>query len=391
MGLTVWRWCAGVAGGCVAVAAALLPFPSGVEQSWAGATPAPLAAELGQLSGEIRLAHAALRTYRSTAGLERWKAASASNDTTAIRIDRTLPPAIANAARAIALDQWKTLGSASAAHSEIFIYLDTTAIPRASVAEGSRRSIEGRGMVDIAVALPEVTDDTRCVSLVRLRGLSAAHVDALRNQSLTGVCGFFAAFGKPGAHVARWLAETDYRFARRTDWHIPRAPAIDATSKYALSEHGGRCLTGSRASCLNALFIATDSTASMASTRAPAFVIEGVSSDAGTAAATSTRSLGDAESGFLADAVRAIGPERFTLFWTARETPNAAFATAAGVGLDEWTQRWTTRTYGAVSTRPVVRALDVVWLAVAMPVLVVIAVRPRERLLAQSARKSRDG
>ena len=42
--------------------------------------------------------------------------------------------------------------------------------------------------------------------LVRLRGVSESHVDALRSQSLVGICGFYGAFGLPGSGIQDWLS-----------------------------------------------------------------------------------------------------------------------------------------------------------------------------------------
>jgi len=94
-------------------------------------------------------------------------------------------------------------------------------------------------------------------------------------------------------------------------------------------------------------------------------------------------SLGNAEGQFLADAVRSVGPERFARFWQASAEPGAAFHGATGVSFDDWTQRWLVRTYGAPGARPGVAVGDLVWLAALAPFALVIAVRPRERVLVE--------
>jgi ABC-type cobalamin/Fe3+-siderophores transport system ATPase subunit len=61
--------------------------------------------------------------------------------------------------------------------------------------------------------------------------------------------------------------------------------------------------------------------------------------------------------------------------------PDSAYRSSSGTSLESWTQQWLTRTYGAVGERPTVRVRDVAWIALAAPILLVIAARPRERVL----------
>jgi hypothetical protein len=78
-------------------------------------------------------------------------------------------------------------------------------------------------------------------------------------------------------------------------------------------------------------------------------------------------------------AVREFGFERFGQFWKSTAPPDAAFASAMGVTLDAWTQRWMRRTFGDVPQRPTPRLGHVIWLVAGAPVLLFIAARPRER------------
>ncbi len=94
--------------------------------------------------------------------------------------------------------------------------------------------------------------------------------------------------------------------------------------------------------------------------------------------------LGGAEDELLADAVRAIGPDRFARFWASSSRPDAAYLAAAGVSLESWTQQWLTRTYGTLGQRPTVRLSEVMWLAIVMPLVLFVAARPRERILADT-------
>ena len=99
--------------------------------------------------------------------------------------------------------------------------------------------------------------------------------------------------------------------------------------------------------------------------------------------ARSRSELGNVEGELLMSAVREFGPERFGTFWRSSAAPDAAFSQATGVTLDAWTRAWLTRTLGALPTRPTIRGSHVVWLAVAFPLLLTVAARPRERVLAE--------
>lgn len=380
MGVTIWRWTAGVAIGCAAIVALLLPFPPAVIDTWTPAAPPPLADEMGKLTRAAGQAQAAVRDYRAAQALDRWSAARSGAATTLVRIDRSVPASVAAQARTIALEQWAALTTpVSAQQAEVFVYVDSTSIPRADDAPGTRRWLEPRRLVDVAYALPAATGTDECVVLVRLRGVSAMHVDALRRQSFIGVCGFYAAFGLPGNAIEAWLAGSNYRFARRSDWSVARAPATDASSLYGLGEATARCLTGDRKACRNALRLGTAGTSGEPK---PGHRLAWVLDGATPAGATAPAWLGFADDELLADAVRSVGAERFGRFWRSASAPDSAFLTATGIEMEQWTQRWLTQVYGAPPPRPSARVGDIVWLSIAAAAALLIARRPRERILA---------
>jgi hypothetical protein len=384
MGMTLWRWGACVGLICAVIGAVLLPFPTATPQSWASNAPPALTVEIEKLTDAAVRAQAAVRSYRSLQALDRWNVARTRADTALIRMDTSVPAVVAAAAHTIVAERWAALGPlASAAHAEVFIYIDSTTIPRVSDASATRRVLEPRRFLDVAFALPQATDGQRCVALVRLRGVSPAHIAALRQQSLIGVCGFFAAFGMPGDGIRPWLVATGYQFARQSDWAVARAPAIDASSLYGLGDAGGLCLTGSASGCLDALGVNNGRVDdARPATDRLAWVMDAATSRYTTMPlARPTASLGAAENGLLADAVRSVGPERFAEFWRSGSKPDAAFLTSTGTSLESWTQQWLTRTYGSLGERPSVRVRDVAWLAIAAPLLLVVAARPRERVL----------
>jgi hypothetical protein len=387
MGVTIARWCIAVAAVCTAIAALALPFPDPRPQQWVSGAPAPLASEVANLVRASGNAYAAVRRYRSEQALDRWREASRLDDTTLIRIDATVPAAAREAVRTVASEQWASFAQhASGAHAEIFVYVDSSSIARADVAKASRRPLEPRRFLDVSFALPDAVDGARCVAIVRLRGTSKAHLDALRNESLVDVCGFFAAFGMPGAAIRAWLGAEHYRFARRSDWTVARAPAIDASSLYALGERGGGCLTGRLGACDSALGLEKAALVlpRIASDRMPAVLEAARPGQVPSGLARPT--LGDAEGELLADMVRDIGPERFRRFWRSDAPPDAAFVAATGEPLAIWTRRWLDRVYGPAPQPPAPHLRDVVWLALAMGLAALIAARPRQAVLAERLR-----
>ena len=376
---SVWPWIAGVTIGCAAIAALLLPFPPTRPETWPGA-PAPLAAEVAALTKAVGDARVAVRTYRNTQALQRWSAAAATGETTLVRMDAGVPAPVAREVRAIIGDQWQSLGTAaSAASAEVYVYVDSTTIPRAAGAQAARQAPEARGLVDVTFALPAATDGKRCVTLIRLRGTSPANVAALRARSAIGVCGFFAAFGTPGVGVGAWLVASRYRFARQSDWSVARAPATDGSGRYTLSAPAARCLTGMTAACGEALELEGGAGARRATERLD-WVLD-PSMPEGWRGGIARSTLGDAEGALLADAVRSLGPDRFRRFWHSGSPAAAAFAVANGIGLEAWTQQWLTRTYGAPPARPYVAARDLIWLGVALAVALLVAATPRHRVL----------
>ena len=379
MGVTVWRWTAGVVVGCSAIAALLLPFPPTVPEVWTSRAPAPLASELAALTQVAGEGRASVHAYRAAQALDRWSATRAGGDTALVRFDRNVPPTLAGKARSLVLEQWTALAiPVSARNAEVFVYVDSTPIPTADNAAASRRWLEPGQLLDIAYALPAATDGNKCVALVRLRGVSDAHVDALRGSPLPGICGFYAAFGLPGTAIRDWLAASNFRFARRSDWSVARAPVTDASALYGLHDAAARCLTGDPHACRSALGLEAQSAVRELRRGRLEWVLDATTPTTATAPAF----LGDADEELLADAVRSVGAERFARFWRSPLGPDSAFGGAAGTAIEPWTQRWLTRVYGALPPRPRARKSDLLWLSIALTVGLFVARRPRERVLA---------
>ena len=390
MDLTPARWFIGIALGCATLAAVLSVEPRVSAPTWSPGPPKQLEDAMSGLRDAAIESQSAVRAYRLAQALDRWS--SSPSDGGPVRFDRSVPATTVKAARAIVQDQWTRLGPApSAAHAEVFIYVDSAAIPRATNATNSRVVIEPRRLVEVRFALPEATDGQRCLVLVRLRGTTAAHIEALRNERLAGVCAFFAVFGLPGTGVARWLSSTGYTFARQSDWDVPRAPSTDPRAFYGLSVAGSGCLTGKANACVLALgaISAADSTSARAAMPRVASALNGSGPRVLTSPTGPAAALGDVEGRLLSDMVRDLGPERFARFWRADSAPDVALAAATGTSLDVWTHGWLMRAYGAAPEDTSIEVTDALWLAAAMPFLVLVAARRRERVLAEWPLRSR--
>ena len=392
MDLTPIRWSAVVVVVCAAAFAILLPLSRRPVDSGVSVPQEPLAVAMADLANATADAHAAVREYRAARGLDRWTAVHATHrDSSLLHVDRSVPLSIAPAVRDVALGHWSRLGlQVSPAHAEVFVYVDSTEIPRAATPPAFRRPLEPRRFVDVAFLLPDSASTGRCLVLVRLRGATPAHVAALRNEAVTGVCAFFAAFGAPGPAVRSWLTQNDFAFARQGDWDVPRAPVTDQAAVYGLSADAARCLTGALDPCRAALGVTTPTSGTRAGKQAtPAARVLDAAPTSAARSGADARQLGFHERRFLADVVRDIGRERFARFWQSDGPPAAAFEAAAGVSLDAWTQRWLARTYGSARARPMPRVADALWLAAAVPLLLVVAARPRDRVLVERFRAPR--
>jgi hypothetical protein len=165
---------------------------------------------------------------------------------------------------------------------------------------------------------------------------------------------------------------------------VPRAPAVDAARVYGLGEPGGRCLTRQPSACVEALGAADAAPPAESRTpRSDDWVIDGTLPPNASALGAPAGVLGDIEPELLLSAVREFGADRFGKFWRSSGSPAAAFESAFGTSLDSWTYAWVVRTYGSIADRPTIRLRDVVWLALALPLLVVVAARHRARVLSE--------
>lgn len=214
--------------------------------------------------------------------------------------------------------------------------------------------------------LPVAAGD-RCLSVVRLRWPFDEQGNdgyvRLANQMtvyrLLGPCAYVGAFGRPGPHVARWLAEGAWGYSLVAGWQR-RAPEWSAPSwardpeerSWALRNFMGvsgyRCATGDLESC-EASAVAP-SPPGRASALPRVWGGRVVSTNRSDNEWWHRLNLGPRQANFLSDLVFMAGPENFRRFWTSDAPVPDAFAAATGKTLASATHDWTQAQYvGRVS------------------------------------------
>lgn len=290
-----------------------------------------------------------------------------------VRIDDGIPASLRqqldNGIRA----KWNALGAPAGTSVVAAVVLDT-----ARKVHGYPRHPESlRGGQPITVFLPR-QGDQRCVAVLRWlttpdRSTSRSRplvlhalVSSETIDALLGPCAYYARFGKPGPHVARWLNSARWQFARSTDWSAASPPWSDGSEdsdssllpqlgatkpgvREVAEPAGVACVAGKSGRCVGALLRSrigrNDSSwsATIVNTSgAPIFDFY----------RRSRTMLGPAEGWILSDMVQTLGPQRFQRFWSSNAPVPQAFQEAAGVSLDSWVHMWALRTYGPVSVGP---------------------------------------
>jgi hypothetical protein len=212
------------------------------------------------------------------------------------------------------------------------------------------------GYFGTAQLVPTTTDGRTCIAVTGFgswdlrrfqqgHGLSPYSLSRIRERGL-GACGFYAAFGLPGRHVASWLEHHNYAPVQDLDWvsdplaspePVGRGDHDEVRFSVDLAFVG--CAAGDLARCRGAIYGDPDQgrlpvawadfrPAGVASTRA--FGGPG----------GSRHPLGPWTGSYFGDMIGHFGRETFRRFWTSDDSLHAAFAAATGEDLDEWTMRW---------------------------------------------------
>ena len=197
-----------------------------------------------------------------------------------------------------------------------------------------------------------------CVSVVVIGDRDAArrlvrhYTDPQARAEMLGPCAFFAAFGRPGAEIDRWLRGRTYRLANNPRWIPSSSPSalvdigderfgayygrIDPNPWYSLgwSPNALACAGGALDRC---------AATGLTQMREP---------DPITHSGLVQRRFGDVAGwsitadDYLSDLATRLGPEQFEKFWRSPLPVDAALQEASGMTVPEWTHQWSVQFFG---------------------------------------------
>lgn len=330
-------WFVALLGGWGLVAVAFLPPRATPAQSdfdmwtpWYWAT-TPERRRVAQLAWQWRAAQHAFLAASYSDSVARWLVRRPDAGRRPVLVTATAVPPHDRAAF------WAWLDSAAArVRPTSEIALGVVIVPDTLPAEAGRP--RGRWSRSPMYLTPAETGRPACVVLLpysRSRSRVPGRVNPL------GPCTYYAAFGRPGRAIERWLRHRRFDFAYAVDWatDVPTLSRsvyqeLAALPPSVLRRHvmgapldAVACL-GGRADACRAEVLRTPG-------RAPW--------DPGAIVATEGWQRDRTIEGafwFLSDLIREHGRERFGRFWRSELPVDSAFAAAFGVPLGEWTARW---------------------------------------------------
>lgn len=201
------------------------------------------------------------------------------------------------------------------------------------------------------VVLPEATGQP-CVVVFSASPRNLTWPGVPATDRLLGTCGFYAAFGEPGAANKRWLIETQFRAAV----HLQRPAALAADTTLADHQFFARtgksdvlaCQLGRADACLalltplplqleeaNPWWRPSREMFDLARTAVPA--TESFSHD------DASRGSSWIEAGLLAELAAELGAERFGQLWRDQRPLPESYAALEGRPLEAWIQRYVSR------------------------------------------------
>jgi hypothetical protein len=352
MAMKPLHYCALAVAGCTLVAASLLPPSEAREARMFRQTPNPLVKERNRLRDE---AGAAIASWRALAMRDSLLQVLATTDEPqrgstpiVIAIDGT-PDNLRILAERLIQREWQSLG------------IDSPRVPTVSVVMQRSTVLDSnsvwaqQGFFHLVPrhdgASPDACVGVAAFAMQDKRALSqaadrlifgAASQEQYPGLSASGTCAFFAAFGKPGQLIDRWLESRGYEPAMASRWDVARHPRtrsklygahlfagmIQETDIWSTSLDARRCLLGDADVC----------SAAMLKPLPP----RGASLTEGLYRANYGygSTFPEIAIGYLAAMRREYGAEKFTTFWTSNLEPAAAFEQATGEPIGQWTLRW---------------------------------------------------
>jgi hypothetical protein len=204
--------------------------------------------------------------------------------------------------------------------------------------------------------------------------LANAFTSDRSSQQLLGPCGFYMAFGEPGALVRKWLIDGGWQYSLEGSWTVAPLPLdlgedpgifkgpSPALRLLNVESGAAECIKGSLDKCEHAVAV-------VPSVR-PIFRLPGVTPPSSLGRRRYYAGLAGYHAGeLLSDAVRELGRERFRTFWTSPDSVPAAFQKASGERWGAFIQRWMISHYGEVHPGPRMSA----YALITSTILVIIA------------------
>ncbi len=183
-------------------------------------------------------------------------------------------------------------------------------------------------------------------------------------ERVAGPCLYYRAFGMPGPQVDAWLRTRGWSFAEGGSWSQGSSEANFADDRrwlnnmplqailgmktsvpflYGMSINGVRCVAARVDACDRALLEKDRFGPVLLNGTVLNHPFRSWSWDG-----WNSRGLGWREWMLLADMVRTVGRDRFGRFWTSDKAVPAAFESATGEPVGEWTTRWAVSQYGVL-------------------------------------------
>jgi hypothetical protein len=275
--------------------------------------------------------------------------------------------------------RWAEAGSPTGIPVVIAAVLDSS-----TVVDGAPRRRQS-WTPSITAFLPDSSHGTACISILRVSTPPDAKSPRTFRRNLmapqtigglVGPCLYYAAFGAPGARVARWLGDGSWRAAQVTDWRSPPPPAAPRfagntpslqnrssfaayDARYGTSIPGLACLAGEEGRCAQAVLPSRRGDTDSAWRQR--IVSSTGANDAVFNLPRARNTIGPADGWLLSEMVRTLGKDRFASFWRSSEPVPDAFHAAANQSLDTWVHDWAVRMYGPLPAGPGLDASDVVY------------------------------
>jgi hypothetical protein len=219
--------------------------------------------------------------------------------------------------------------------------------------------------------LPDSTDRTSCIVLLPLSttwgmgrslgephpAFNAALVSFLQNG--LGPCAYYAAFGAPGRSIARWMGDRRFDLALYPWWDRPETDGLTNQLITSLDPRENHwfwlevyrypvstvsCLGGRAEACRSAVLAGSEAS------EPPPRLVWPFRWWQGQRLAGGDR--------YFADAVRAIGRDRFHRFWNSDDPVDTALTAALRRPIGEWTREWQAQLVPPVRLGPASRPSD---------------------------------